>query len=210
MRPAFFHDPRWAHYVFTQPPDAGDPTIRAHLHGCFAYVPSGATQIAGLTDDVELWAAEGAQRFGTAFAGAAAGFAEAVSQLLPGAWLIVDGFERLTDAELADIHARRLNVAAYARNSRSHDVIDRALRGESMPRGRTMGLPEIQARVASAGFVTERCDRVASRWIFGSPELFPAEGTFARTLPPFTFTAVTRDALLAFLAHAYVVVFSAS
>jgi hypothetical protein len=209
--PALFRDPRWAAYVWSKPaPDeAAKADDVAHAHGCFAYVPAAATRIAAVTDQIETWSGAGAGRFGAAFAGAATSVEAIAPDLEPGSWIVIDGYERLTARDLAALHGGRLHVVAYARNSRSHDVLYRVLKGAPFPRGRTIGLLELKGRISATGFAIERCDAVSSRWIFAPPDIFPAEGTFERDIPPFRLLSTTREALLAFLSHAFVAVFSA-
>jgi hypothetical protein len=208
--PAILRDPRWAAYMWPEPAaeEAGAGEERAHANGCFAYVPDGATRVAAVTDEAGAWSRVGSERFGAAFAGASPVLDEVAPRLAPGGWIVIDGFEQLPARALEDLCARRLHVVAYARNSRSHDAIARVLNGAPFPRGLTIGLPEVKERIAAAGFALERCDAVSSRWIFAPPDIFPAEGAFERAFPPFRLLSTTREALLAFLSHAFVVVCS--
>jgi hypothetical protein len=210
--PALFREARWAKYVWPQPPeiDAALAHEREHAHGCFAYVPDGAPAIAVWTATPPVWTRAGAERFGSAFAGAHASVADALAALAPGSWLVADGLERLTGAELAAIRAGGHHVVAYARNSRSHAALTALMGGEPFPPGRTIGLPEARALAATARWREERFDRIPTRWIFAPPDLFAAAGRFEWFIPPFRFLATTRDELLAFLSHGFIFVFAAA
>jgi len=209
--PALFREPRWAAYVWEKPAEEADEAAQqlAHAHGCFAYVPDAVRAVAAVTDETALWSQAGAARFGAAFAGARETLDEALRGLAAESWIVIDGLERLSANDLAAVRARRLHVVAYARNSRSHDAVERVMRGEPFPRGRTVGLAETRGLVGGAGFALERCDAASSRWIFAPADMFPAEGRFERFFPPFRLMATTRDELVAFLSHAFVLVFSA-
>ena len=206
--PAFFRDPRWATYVWDEPAETPDAAIVAHAHGCFAYVAPDPVRVLGLTDDVAAWTRAGRARFGAAFAGAETTLAALAGRLEARTWLVADGFERLSDRELAVLGERHVHVVAYSRNSRSHDAIVRALAGEAFPRGRTAGVAEACGRLAERGWAIERSSLVGSRWIFAPVDMYPATGTFERDFPPFHFLTVTRDDLMTFLSHAFIVVFS--
>jgi len=210
--PALFREERWAKYVWPRPPDIDLALARdiEHAHGCFAYVPDDAPAVVAWTAVPAAWAHAGTARFGPAFAGAFDSLDAALAALTPEAWLVVDGVERLSLAALGAIRAGRGRVVAYVRNSRSHEAIERVIRGGTFPPGRTIGLAEAQALVTGAGFALEHVDRIVTRAIFSPPERFAGGGRIDWFYHPVGLLQTSSDELEAFLAHGFIFVLAAT
>lgn len=209
--PALLHEPRWAKYVWRQPPpqDGGAAEQLAHAHGCYAYVDPAAPAVGAVTEDGERWAQAGTARFRTAFVGAASTAGAIAPSLPPGSWIVIDGFERLSRRDLAGLRERRLHAVAYARNGRSYEAVESLLHGKPLAPGRTIGIREVRRDLADAGFTIDTCDRVAIRYIFASPHLLP-EGRFAFAYHPVNLLSTSTEELMPFLSLAHIVRFSAA
>lgn len=204
--PALFREPRWARYVAPAPSalDARTGKALGHIHGCFAYVPSGANQIAVLAwDDVPLWERAGRERFGARFRGVATAVDDLPAASANG-WLVVDGLERLDRPSAAALAARKCGIVAYGRNARSFLVFERVLAGGTFPAGEALGLSELRERMRIAGGEPERTDRIRSQDVFAVWSQIPEMLHTVVLGSNLRFEQISRDDMNDFLTHGIV------
>jgi beta-1,4-mannosyl-glycoprotein beta-1,4-N-acetylglucosaminyltransferase len=191
---------RWGKYIWRGDGMADPKRVSAlqHAHGCFAYVPSDAVEVSALSADAELWNECGAQRFGTAF--------RPRGNALPaGGWYVADGFETLSNVELAEFARPDVGLVAFVRNARSFSYLDGLLTGKIAPLGRALGLSEVRTWVEDAGKTIARADRVQSPYAFIPwAEMSDVMASVQLTRWA-SFSMITREALADFVAQGFVV-----
>jgi beta-1,4-mannosyl-glycoprotein beta-1,4-N-acetylglucosaminyltransferase len=205
--PALFReDSRWSKYVWTSPKFV-DPELTValeHVHGCFAYVPDKATEVAVVAaESMPIWERAGMERFGAAFAGVARCVAALHSRKL-GTWIVIDGIERERFGDVQALRNDGCAVVGYARNSRSFRVFEQILEGGCFPAGPAAGMRELHHFIDSAHSVDRiRTDGVYVPWA----ELPSHELRGAALGRNFRFDSISRDDLDDFLCHAVVLTY---
>ncbi len=201
--PAALHEPRWAPYVWAQPPPVADAAALMHAHGCYATVPADSAAVAALATEAtaSAWRQAGTARFGDAFAGVHASVA-ALAALPAGSWVVIDGLTGWPAAELGVLAERGIAAVAYARNARSFATVRAVMDGEAFPAGPAAGLPELEAHITGAAYRIVHRDDVMSS-IF-APAVWEQSDPFDAVAGPFRFTNTTRRAMHHFSTYAYV------
>jgi beta-1,4-mannosyl-glycoprotein beta-1,4-N-acetylglucosaminyltransferase len=199
--PPALREPRWAAYVWAGPTVAqADTAPLEHAHGCFAYVPPGASPVVAVTADPQRFERAGRERFGPAFGGAVA----RLEDVAPDAGcIVVDGLGAQDPQEFARALRSGAAVVAYAANARSFRILEDVLAGGPWPAGPPLGATELRERTAGAA----RVDRIQTGGVFAPWSKMPemlyevALGEYLR------FDRVARARLEDFLCHGFVYVF---
>jgi beta-1,4-mannosyl-glycoprotein beta-1,4-N-acetylglucosaminyltransferase len=199
-------DPRWTRFLWRA--DAAIDEVRGaqleHAHGCFAYLPAAARDVAVLAPDAGAWREAASAREVPGFAGVFDTLPALRARLAQPGWVIVDGLERFAQDLLAELHACDARVVAFARNARSREALEGALAGRPLPPGRAAGRAEAERAIAAAGYGITRADRIANRtvpWVWLSPE---TPSVHQLTLTVFTFAELGAGALHDFQSDAFV------
>ncbi len=197
-------DPRWAPYLWKQTGARGpEHTAQLeHAHGCLAYLPDGATDVAVLAAQPGAWNEAAAQRLGAGFRGVFSDAAALIASA-PG-WILVDGLERQPEETLVCLRAAQANAIVFAANARSLEGLSAALEGRPLPPGRALGRSEIEAASRAAGFTIAGVDRVPTRVM---PWTMPAPGAralYGLTAGAFRFPELQAEALADFQANAFI------
>jgi hypothetical protein len=201
--PPQLQEARWSAFVWPAPRyERSEAEQLMHAHGCFAGVPAGGVAAALVHGPPAIWQSAGAERFGTAFAGAFGEVPALLAALPAGGWAVIGELGPWSPADQAALAAHGLNVVAYAKNARSYAVLKDVVAGEPFPPGPARGLPEIEAMLAQTRLQVERRDDVMDSLF--APSLFEQSEPFDAEAGPFYFTATTRGAMHHFSAKAYV------
>ena len=169
-----------------------------HAHGCFAYVPEDAVQVAAFAQNGAVWTKVGKERLGAAFRPTA-------KPLPSGSWYLVDGLEAVQDATLREVLRPDVGLVAYLRNGRSFMYFDGLLQGKIAPPGRALSLPEVRGWVEGSGKAIGRADRVQSPWVFLPWSQMSDVMANVQLTGWASFTMITREALADFVAEGFVV-----
>ncbi|HEY1727809.1 MAG TPA: hypothetical protein VGG22_05535 [Candidatus Baltobacteraceae bacterium] len=197
--PPIFQEPEWSAYVWRGAAITNGSLADAleHAHGCFAYVPDGASAVSVVANEnLGVWEEAGRERFADRFAGVFED-SDRIPALEDGAWIVTDA---LDDRVLS----RACGIIAYGNNARSFRSFESALAGQAFPNGPAVGAREFRARLEGSGRAPDRVDRILRGGVFAQMEKIPEVlyevvlGTVLRI------DVITRDELADFLANALI------
>ena len=196
-------DPRWAGFIWPKPASgAWRAEDVQHAHGCFAYVPAGATAVAVIAADPDVWQSTGSTRFGERFAGVYASAAELGARVGPGACVVIMEPESHARDTFARLRENEVTIVAFARNARSYRVFAGLMEGGKFPPGRALGLAEYRAWFRAAGYRVAAYDRIPTSEIFVPWASLPP--TLTLRIGTIGFPDVPLEPFRTFMSHAFI------